>query len=180
MPFTGLADATRTGLQALADSVTDVHPDDVKTFKFRTGTLLPGAELPEFVKELDGWASGFQHIYVFRTSASTSQAKSMHAAFEAAKKGKRGARAYARLSDASAVLYVGGSKSLKTRVVQHLGYGTKSVYALQLAYWAAPANVEVELLVARYSPKIHDDVLGALEDALWTQLRPMFGRKGRK
>lgn len=180
MPFSNLASNTRQGLHDLAALVTDVHPDDVKSFRFRTGALVPGAKLPDFVDALEKWPAEGQHIYVFRTEASPKVASSMHGAFEAAKKAKKGGRAYARLSKPSPVLYVGGSLSLRTRIVQHLGYGTQKVYAMQLAYWASPADVEVELLVAKYKRDIHVDVIGALEDSLWTQLQPMFGRKGRK
>jgi hypothetical protein len=35
-------------------------------------------------------------------------------------------------------------------------------------------------VVAKYRRDIQADVIGALEHSLWTQLQPMFGRKGRR
>ena len=51
---------------------------------------------------------------------------------------------------------------------------------MQLAYWANVCDVQVRFTVARYAPSVSDEVLGALEDQLWPQLKPMMGRQGRK
>jgi hypothetical protein len=97
-----------------------------------------------------------------------------------AREGGRANRKYARLFGPNCVLYVGGSSSLRTRFRQHLGYGNKAVYAMQLAHWASVIDIPVRFTVARYALTVSVEVLGALEDQLWTQLRPMMGRQGRK
>lgn len=180
MPFTNLAKSTREGLQTLADAVTDIHPTEVRTFSFRTGTLDPAVKPKALIDDVGRWARDGRFIYLFQTAAPDEQLAAMFRSYEGAKVGNLGGRKYARMFQSSQTLYVGGSKDLKARLSQHLGYGAKAVYAMQLAHWARQHDVEVEFSVARYDAATHDDVLGALEDFLWAQRRPMLGRQGRR
>ena len=99
-------------------------------------------------------------------------------AFDAAKKKDKGSRAYCRLNDARHCLYVGRSDELPTRIWQHLGYGHGKTYALQLSHWAQPLRLCFELHCAQYPRDTEGDVLQAIEDQLWDEKKPMFGRRG--
>jgi hypothetical protein len=89
-----------------------------------------------------------------------------------------GSRAYCRLNDTSHCLYVGRSDELPTRIWQHLGYGHGKTYALQLSHWAQPLRLCFELHCAQYPRDTEGDVLQAIEDQLWDEKKPMFGRRG--
>jgi len=43
-----------------------------------------------------------------------------------------------------------------------------------------PLNLELGFTCAKYPVDVSEEVLQALEDTLWDQLKPMFGRKGRR
>jgi hypothetical protein len=88
-------------------------------------------------------------------------------------------RAYPHLNAQRTCLYVGSSRSLATRLRDHLGFGPKGTYALQLLHWAPPLSLQLEFVCARYAEDTPTEVIAALEDTLWEARRPMFGRKGR-
>lgn len=76
-------------------------------------------------------------------------------------------------------LYVGRSKSLRTRLEQHLGSGATGVYSLHLQRWAVTLDVSVQITYLRFDGT--DDLLvQAIEDGIWSLLRPAFGRQGMR
>lgn len=76
-------------------------------------------------------------------------------------------------------LYVGRSKTLRSRLRQHLGANSQGVYAMHLLRWALGTDVEISISYMRFESK--DDLLiQAIEDGLWESLRPAFGRKGER
>lgn len=180
MPFTKLAANTHAALSSLAAAAKTVHPTDTKTFTFRTGSLLPGQRPPE-VKDVCDWAGRKgAFVYLFRTEADAASLEALHKAFASAKQSRLENRAFARLFDPCKVLYVGSSQDLNSRFKQHLGYRDKGTSSMQLACWASCVDVEVEFIAARYPSTVSPAVLGALEDQLWSELKPMFGRQGRR
>jgi hypothetical protein len=66
------------------------------------------------------------------------------------------------------------------RLKEHLGYGAKATFSLQLAHWTTGLDLELKFICARYRNSAQPDVFQALEDTLWDLLQPMFGRKGRR
>lgn len=181
MPFGLLPRNTHAALTALAVSVSAVRPSATRSFEFRTGALVPDQEPVALVNEVAEWAAGDgRFVYYFEADADEASLAALHKAITEARVAKRAARRYARLFTPNRVLYVGGSASLRSRFREHLGYGNKAVFAMQLAYWANVCDVPVRFTAARYSPSVSNEVLGALEDQLWSQLKPMMGRQGRK
>lgn len=174
MPFTTLATNAHQALSNLATEVSGVQPVATESFSFRTGELTPAQEPVEIIREVKSWASSApgRFVYLFETEASDTELQDLHAAISGARQEKRAGRAYARLFEPNRVLYVGGSASLGTRFREHLGYASKAVFAMQLAYWANVRDVPVTFTAARYAPGISDAVLGALEDQLWSQKKP--------
>ena len=53
-------------------------------------------------------------------------------------------------------------------------------YGLHLAYWANQLPLELEFECAKYQAGLDPQVYQALEDTLWDEMSPMFGRKGAK
>lgn len=88
-------------------------------------------------------------------------------------------RSYARRhGPRSNVLYVGRSSTFKKRIKEHLGFGARQTYALNLASWARPLNAPLLLECAAYDPSVSASTLSHLEDALWIKSMPIFGRQG--
>lgn len=182
MHFDSLAANTEAALNTLSEAAGGVHPAETRTFAFRTGALVPGQAPVALVQEVGDWtgAAPGRYVYYFETDADEPALAALHCAVSDARENKRADRKYARLFGPNKILYVGSSSSLPTRFRQHLGYGNKAVFAMQLAYWANCCDVLVRFSAARYAPTVDAEVIGALEDQLWSQLRPMMGRQGRK
>ncbi|HCG7354113.1 hypothetical protein CGJ95_22250 [Vibrio parahaemolyticus] len=93
---------------------------------------------------------------------------------------KEAKKDYCRINHAnSQYLYVGRSKKLRSRLNQHLGAESGGLFAMHMSRWAIKTNVKIK--VSYYQIDNEDDLLiQALEDGLWDELQPMFGRKGDK
>ena len=84
-------------------------------------------------------------------------------------------RSCPKINDPSCVLYVGSSTTgLKTRIKQHMGWGTPKTYALHLAHWFDHGRYEIEISTYDVDAKI----LLLIEDALADKLKPAFGKRG--
>ena len=80
----------------------------------------------------------------------------------------------------SPCLYVGASANLERRLKEHLGVGAQKTYALQLSHWAADLGLNLSMGCAVYSRGAQPDAMQTLEDALWNEMQPMFGRRGAR
>ncbi|EIA1769891.1 GIY-YIG nuclease family protein [Vibrio parahaemolyticus] len=87
---------------------------------------------------------------------------------------------YCRVNHANSQhLYVGRSKKLRSRLSQHLGSENGGLFAMHLSRWSTQINAKIK--VSYYQLDNEDNLLvQALEDGLWDELKPMFGRKGDK
>jgi len=121
------------------------------------------------------------YIYILKIMNNVDKSK-LQNAFSEAKSNKKEDRAYARLNadhDHSQYLYVGSSHDIFKRIKEHLGIGAKSTYALNLSYWSQDfPSLEISLHYAQYADDTDSDLLQTLEDTLWIEKQPMFGRKG--
>ena len=75
------------------------------------------------------------------------------------------------------VLYVGSSRDLAKRLMEHIGFGPKKTYALHLRHWATQFG-KVRINVRFYPASTDKAVLRALEEHLANKLVPLFGRRG--
>ncbi len=95
-------------------------------------------------------------------------------------KAKKGKIKYPKMNKASPVMYVGSSTSgngknnaLKTRIRQHIGDLTQSVYALHMKNWF---KGEYKITVMVYDePR---EIIQIIEDNLSDRLKPAFGKQG--
>jgi hypothetical protein len=119
-------------------------------------------------------------LYVFRLSEAEAERLSLDHVqdrFASAKDSGVGL-AFCKLNlvDPSPVLYVGSSLSLSARTRQHLGFGPDDTYALRLARWLSECSLD--LVVAAFDHSASRDAVLYLEETLWHDLKPMFGRPG--
>lgn len=170
----------RKALRELSDAITGSLPTDMRSWSISTASLFPGAKTVPIAAEVKKWkGSDVAFLYFFRLTNKVDIEK-VKCAYADAKAHKTNERAYSRLMAISAYLYVGRSQNISQRLKEHLGFGAKRTYAMQLAHWAPTLRLELEFTCAKYRPDVKDEILQALEDTLWDQLKPMFGRKGKR
>ena len=76
----------------------------------------------------------------------------------------------------SQLLYVGTSKSIKSRLKQHLGFSSSNqTYALHLKHWF-PSDVDIQIDIIEVSSK-DKMVFEAIEQAYWDKFKPLFGKR---
>lgn len=179
--FSSLPAKTQAHLARVSQAVAGASPRETKKWKVETKTLIEGGEQPPVIAEVKKWSeNGCLYLYTFNIVSDIIDSSIIMEAYSAAKASKKGNRAYARLNRPSKCMYVGSSKKINQRLKEHLGFGAKGTYALQLAYWANQLPLEFELECAKYSPGIAAEVIQALEDTLWFEQHPMFGRQGAR
>lgn len=174
--FQSLPEKTRTNLLRVVSAVEDVLPEKTRAWEFFTGTEKPdGLSL---IGEISRWSGSGPFLYVIHRLTSAPSDEVVFRAFKNAKDAKEGKCNYARLNAPSPCLYVGGSQKVDQRMKEHLGYASKVTYSLQLNAWARDLNLHLEVCCAQYPAHTSPEVLQALEDTLWHELKPMFGRRG--
>jgi len=180
--FKTLPDKAQDNLKELSALLSNVVPIETKTWRFNTGELKPLSKMPDLIDEVASWADRKNiYLYTLRIITEDYDIDKFCKSFSTAKKLKKNNLAYTRFNNKkSKYLYVGRSSNLFQRLKQHMGYGAKSTYALHLAYWANAFNLEIEFRCAKYKGGLAPDVYQTLEDTLWQEISPMFGRKGAK
>ena len=178
--FNDLPNLTQLNLKRLSDAVKSVNPKDVRSWEIEI-VALQEHSLKTLTDEISAWAGKSPCLYYFEISQPIPSLELVTNAFNSAKVDpQRSGLAYARLNNSTGTcFYVGSSHSVATRLKQHLGYGHKGTYALQLKHWA-PNNLKLNLVCALYANGTTPEVLQCLEDSLWENKQPLFGRRGRK
>lgn len=179
--FSFLPEKTKFNLACLSSAVDGVAPLKTKSWEIYTGSLAENGDEPALIEDVRRWA-GPSGLYLYTISRESCEPSNdvVSRSFADAKASEKGKRAYARLNAPSSCIYVGGSEKIHQRIKEHLGYGAKGTYSLQLAAWAVPHNLHLKLCCAQYSAETSSEVLQALEDTLWAELKPMFGRQGAR
>ena len=178
--FTALPAQTRIALAALSEAVDGVLPVEVRSWPIDVAALPEEAAASSLLREVSEWAGASRTcLYYFECRSAGVDLARVEDAFLKAKARKTQKRAYPHLNAQGTCLYVGSSRSLATRFRDHLGFGAKGTYALQLVHWAPALSLQLDFVCARYAKDTAPEVIAVLEDALWDARRPMFGRKGR-
>jgi hypothetical protein len=94
---------------------------------------------------------GLPYIYALLISESNGL-DAIRESFLTAKTKEKNGRAYARLNkETSYCFYVGSSYDFSKRYKEHIGYGAKATYALQLRHWAKDfPSLQLTLAYAEY------------------------------
>ncbi|HEY9833549.1 MAG TPA: hypothetical protein V6D26_23560 [Stenomitos sp.] len=177
--ITDLGIRAKDRLVKLADQVAGLHPNPEIRSEFTIRDVLENHEnlilnLRRHIKR------GGKYIY-YLSVIGNSNLSDLRRSFSETRGGDSG-RAYARLNPhESSCLYVGSSSDLLKRMKEHLGYGAKATFALNLAWWAGDfPDLGLSLGFSQLPETTTVDAMQALEDTLWDELRPMFGRRGSK
>ena len=180
MNLDGLLTKAQTNLLQLATIIASIKPIETRSWKFTANQLQPGGELPEVVLDVSRWAGkGNRYLYVIRLLTEKVDLSKIEDVFITAKT-KEDGRAYPRFNHQSRCLYVGGSRGMRQRLKDHLGYGSISTYGLHLAHWTNHLPFELEFMCAKLQAGYDPGVYQLIEDALWDEMSPMFGRKDAK
>ncbi len=172
-------------LSALAQEVLNTQIED----KFEVN-LYPSEFIESYpdssIIGLSAWLKkkpNCKYIYVFSIESNLPVGE-LFEQYKAAKgheKKENGTRSFARAIRESSILYVGSSRSLETRIMQHLGHKNKTVYSMQLKHWLKVDSIKsLRINVWKFSDQTNQTVLQAIEDFLWDRLQPMLGKQGGK
>lgn len=82
-----------------------------------------------------------------------------------------------RNHDDPGAIYVGRSRTLRSRLRQHLGSESRRVYAMHMQRWAGKIDAEVSISYLRFDGA-ENLLVQAIEDGLWSSLKPALGKKG--
>ncbi len=179
--FSKLPAQTQEKLNRLASDVAGVYPIEVKAWKIEISKLPGEPDGLALIEQIANWAGRSKVcIYYFENRSKNVSLEIIERAFASAKAHEENDRAYPRLNTQGHIFYVGSSQSVAKRFKEHLGYGSTSTYALQLVHWAKHLGLELDFVCAKYAEETPANVMQALEDTLWLELKPMFGRMGRK
>ena len=178
--FKSLPHCARKHLLELATQVTGVVPIGTRNFSVQTRKLNPRILPRALLKKVPAQTyKNHLYLYYFQLVNNPDLAK-IEQTFLNTKKMEKDRRAYPRFNEQSKFLYVGASFNIYQRFKEHLGYGSKSTYSLQLAHWACNLNLELDFIYGEYPQGIGRDIIQVIEDTLWDELRPMFGRRGQR
>jgi hypothetical protein len=176
--FNSLPAKAQKYLSRLSTAMGSARPSESKTWSFNTDELALESDSSPLADDIKSWAARDQQfLYYFKLSESA-DLNAIKRAYADAKASSD--RAFARLLEPSECFYVGSSQKIARRVEEHLGYGGKGTFAMQLAHWAPSLRIKLEFVCAKYPTSVSYGTVQALEDVLWDELKPMFGRKGRK
>ena len=174
-------DDISNNIAELAESVKGASPGKVKDETIAFSGIAEG-KVEEYLNSLSEWEREYRqcpYIYIMEATNDTDLGRCREK-FANAKKEKVDDRAYARLNDESATLYVGSSHSISKRIGEHFGLGYRGTYALQMKIRVAGLDGSVKISIARFDAAIDRIVLQAVEDGLWQIHQPMFGRRGAR
>lgn len=75
-------------------------------------------------------------------------------------------------------LYVGGSENIIRRLREHLCEAADKTTALNMRRWCPNSEGTIAVYVQTFISDVSRGCRQDLEDALWEELKPMFGNKG--
>ena len=174
-------------LRALADHLESTVAIGEFCSDFRLEDLQDETCISRFVSSVTDWereVRDARYLYSFSVS-DTDLARRCRAALARARLRNVGNRRFSRLNvdqENSSCLYIGSSKSLTSRIRQHLGLVHRGTYAMQMTHWQPEQPLEgvVSFKATRFPGDTDAAILQALEDKLWQTERPLLGRMGAR
>lgn len=179
--FSRLPSGAREMLECARAALKTCELESSQQFAIERDHCVASAHSERLLAEIGKFSpKGITAIYYFQALKDVNL-EACREAFKAKKGELKQKRAMARCGkNISQTLYVGSSQNLRKRIAEHLGVGSKSTYALHLSCWAGKHELPLTLHCATYTPVTHPAAAQALEDALWDELTPMFGRRGAR
>ena len=153
--------------------------EHVQKFKIPSKALFNKAIIQKLFKELSKIKGRF--IYVIDTEGGHESSRDINWAYSRFNKtnkpriqGKTFNMSRFNVTE-SKTLYVGTSKSINTRIKQHLGYGDKRIYSLGLRHWF-PKNIDLILNIYKVSTE-NQFTIELIEQSIWDVTKPQFGKR---
>ena len=172
---------TIADLKSIITDLENLRFEEKSPFKFNTKDLQNDQFVEDFLNKIRKKVNHNRYKYVYTFFVlSNSPLDRLYNRYKNAKESKKSERAYARLNGKSRCLYVGSSKGLIPRIKQHLGFGPKGTFAMQLCYWCENLDLDITLNIYAFGNGITTKAFQAFEDGAWNSLKPMLGRQGKK
>lgn len=166
-------------LRELANRVDPVEPGVNGCYEIDLTSLTDDRKKP--VREELALHLSASDTAIYSISLPDADPTLVHQALTSARDDKVDERCYSRVlrlpHHPATVLYVGSSRDLPQRLMEHLGFGQKKTYSLHLRHWATQFG-KVRIDVRFYAASTDKAVLRALEEHLANKLVPLFGRRG--
>ena len=173
--------ATINDLVSIIDGIKNIQFEEKLSYKFSTQNLQNIHYVESFLNNIKKQINHKKYKYIYTFCLPDNfPTDSVYNRYKNAKESKKSERAYAKLNTKSPCLYVGSSKALIPRIKQHLGFGPKGTYAMQLCYWCENLNLNITLNIYAFDNGISIKAFQAFEDGAWNYLKPMLGRQGKK
>ena len=174
-------------LRALADQIEQTRAIDGFDGELCLENLQDEEETTRLISEITAWereVPNARYLYSF-TVPDTALSLRCRDALARARSRNVDNRRFSKLNgdlEESCCLYVGSSRSLSSRIRQHLGLAHRGTYAMQMAHWQPEERLEgrVRFSATRFASDTGASILQALEDKLWLTERPLFGRMGAR
>lgn len=173
--------ATISDLVSIIDELKHIRCEEKLSYKFNTKDLQNTQFLESFLTSIKKQINHkkYKYIYTFYLREKH-PLDSIYDRYKNAKQNKESGRAFARLNRKSRCLYVGSSKGLIARIKQHLGFGPKGTFAMQLYYWCENLGLDITLDIYAFGNGISVEAFQVFEDGAWNSLKPMLGRQGKR
>jgi hypothetical protein len=181
MEIEKVKNSTINDLTSIIEDIKNIKIVEKLSYEFNTRNLQNLQYVENFLSNIKKQINhkNYKYIYTFYLS-DTISADNIYYSYKNAKEGKKSERAYARLNRKSHCLYVGSSKGLISRIKQHLGFGPKGTFAMQLYYWCENLDLDLTLNIYAFDNSISMKAFQAFEDGAWNSLKPMLGRQGKR
>jgi hypothetical protein len=177
-----IQETTIRDLESIIDGIRKIEFVEKRSYSFNTNEIQDAKSVESLLGRIQRQINHgkFKYIYTFSVSRKF-PISSIYDTYKAAKDSRKAGRAYARLNKSeSYCLYVGSSYDLIQRIKQHLGFGPRGTFSMQLCHWCEDANFEVTLRIYAFTIGIDTKAFQAFEDGVWESLKPMLGRQGKK
>ena len=173
--------ATIANFVSIIEELKNIRFEKKLSYKFNTKNLQNDQFVKNFLNKIKEQINHnkYKYIYIFWLS-NNSPSDSIYSRYKKTKESKKSERAYARLNRKSRCLYVGSSKGLIPRLKQHLGFGPKGTFAMQICYWCENLDLDITINIYAFGNSISIKAFQAFEDGVWDSLKPMLGRQGKK
>jgi hypothetical protein len=185
--FMKAIESKKYNLQRSLDSLKDIPIPHIKNGKINLKELSEESIKDFLEKILSGYDlkdKSADFVYIIQGSEDNSTAISTLQNVLSKARKSHNQYAFSRINknmSTSATIYVGRSKSIQARLQQHLGKNSEKIYSLHLQAWASEIDQDIEITVFLMCfHKLDDSVVQAIEDGLWSELKPAFGREGKR
>ncbi len=154
-------------------------------FEISTKDLL--SQVPDDLKhKIKAYFSNFKKAVIYTVALKgCKDYNAINTAFDKAKSSKIGGRSYSKHNNVEkGLLYVGSSQSkyLVTRMRNHLGLGSRTVYSMHLKEWL-PKDLNCIIEIRVFEVHIPNNniqlvkMLELVEQGLWDANKPLFGKR---